>query len=553
MSLKFIDKKFFKTVLYLGTILFSSMTFQNCSGFNTLQFSSQSLTAQDSAIFNSLSVPPLRPLSAREIRNSLKVIFGIELQSFSEIVGSAYEPFDNTVSNHQINIAIISQLNEAAIKVSDEFVGNPTLLKNFFSCSTDGIFNADCFQSFIKRIGMTFFRRPLSDQELSDYLELGLTSATQLPSQGMKEAARVVIRAFIQDPLFTYRWEIGNPIASTGTSIQTLNQFELASRISYFLTGAGPSEEFLKMAENGELNDMNKLRAQVTKIVSSPEFENHVATFFSAWLGYVGFKNSLSSSSLMVFDESDTLVRKVLFEGSGNWKEIFQSTRTFISDSMAQAYGMPLSGQTGKSWRTYNQPDQIGILSHLSFLGRWEKFGDTSPTQRGYHIHKRLFCGASAPPPMGVDVDKQPGEGLNSTCKHDKYLGSVLKRGTSCFNCHQNMDNIGFGLENHSINGSYRTTDLGQPSCIIDGQGEVTNLGSFIGIKGLVALGLSSGRFQSCLVEHWLEFGFGRILDDQRYALVEKNSKLLEQHPTFSKFAIEMALSEEMKIRRGDY
>ncbi len=517
------------------------MVFQNCGSYEAFK---NNVTSSSSFNSTSISVPPLRPLSAREIKNSLKVVFSSDMQGFSDLTSTAFDPFDNNASTRQASLAFVSQINTIAAKTADEFVLSP-ILKNFFTCPTSGMFNSICFKSFATKIGMLFFRRPLTDQELTDYVELGRVAALALPNEGMIEATRVVVRALIQDPFFLYRWEFGDSLG--------LNHFELASRISYFLIGAGPSEEFLKLAQEGGLKDKTKLRAQVTKLVASVDFQNHVSTFFAAWLGYIGFRNSTADSSLMIFDESNELVKKTLFEGSGSWKEIFESNRTFISDSMAAYYGLPLTGQAGMSWRNYTEFDRVGILSHLSFLGRWEKFGDTSPTQRGYHIHKRLFCGASAPPPPGVNVDEQPGQTVTSPCKHDKYLGSVLKPGTSCFNCHQNMDSIGFGLENYGITTAFRKTDVGQPTCYIEGKGEVRNVGSFNGIKGLVDLGISSGRFQDCLVEHWLEFGFGRRIDEPKSPLVQKNSDLLGRQKTFSDFAIEMALSDEMRTSRGEY
>jgi hypothetical protein len=110
-------------------------------------------------------------------------------------------------------------------------------------------------------------------------------------------------------------------------------------------------------------------------------------------------------------------------------------------------------------------------------------------------------------PPATVNADQPPGN-PNQTCKKARYLDHVLV--DSCAACHNQMDPIGFGLEQFDIGGRLRTHDEGLPDCPIDGQGALPGVGTFSGPKDLAEKLLSANLIQRCIVKQYSTFALGR-------------------------------------------
>jgi hypothetical protein len=153
---------------------------------------------------------------------------------------------------------------------------------------------------------------------------------------------------------------------------------------------------------------------------------------------------------------------------------------------------------------------RAGLLSHGSVLSAFGKFSDTSPTQRGILVRTRLMCERIAPPPADVNADQPPTGQMDALCKYDRY--EQHRTSSSCASCHQQMDPIGFGLENYDLAGRYREHDEGLPECVIRGEGNLTGIGAFSGPAELGALLVDNGIVEACVVRQLLQFGVGRAL-----------------------------------------
>jgi len=216
----------------------------------------------------------------------------------------------------------------------------------------------------------------------------------------------------------------------------------------------------------------------------------------------------------------------VLFDRKGPWQDLLRSPETFVSDVLVKQYGLSAAAPLPMpAWVPYGNSGRRGLLSHGAFLALGNKFDDTSPTVRGKEIRERLFCEDIPPPPENVNADAPPVATGAVVCKWDRY---AAHRVGGCAGCHQQMDPIGFGLENYDSQGRYRTQEVGQPQCQIQGQGEIVGLGTFHGPVELSDLMLNSGRLNRCVVAQLYRFATGRPhakedeIDKQAVALLTK-------------------------------
>jgi hypothetical protein len=148
-------------------------------------------------------------------------------------------------------------------------------------------------------------------------------------------------------------------------------------------------------------------------------------------------------------------------------------------------------------------------------LAAFSKFSDTSPTQRGIFVQTRLLCNTILPPPANVNVD-QPPAANGSMCKLDRY--DAHRASASCAVCHQNLDPIGYGLENYDMGGRYRSHDDGHAECAIPGSGELPGYGTFSGPAELGKKLVDSGKLEQCFVRQLLSYAVGRAVRPEESA-----------------------------------
>jgi Protein of unknown function (DUF1588)/Protein of unknown function (DUF1585)/Protein of unknown function (DUF1592) len=208
--------------------------------------------------------------------------------------------------------------------------------------------------------------------------------------------------------------------------------------------------------------------------------------------------------------ESDALVRRVIFQDQRPWLELFSATETWANPALAALYGLGSAGGTGTDfrWVAYPNADRRGILSHGSLLSNGATGTDTSPTRRGKFIQERLACTPIPPPPPDVKADQPPPAIGGKNCKLDRYADH--RKESRCAGCHVLMDGVGFGLENYDRQGAFRTHDDGKPECTIDGKGELAGVGAFTGPAQLASQLVQSGKLTDCLIRRIYQLGVGR-------------------------------------------
>lgn len=437
-----------------------------------------------------------------------------------------------------IGSASLEQYEETARDISSQ-VFDPRRRANLVGCTPKSISapDAKCATSFIKKVGLHLFRRPLTDIEVAGYVAMHDTVARQRQSfyDGMQSALVGMLVA----PDFLFRIE-NTVVDPAAPHIVRLDQWSMASRLSFFLWDSPPDTELLAAAASGALSTPEGLKAQVDRMLLSPRIAEGVKAFFSDMLGFDQFSTHSVDTTLyprftknVSEDAGEQTMRTIidhLLVKNRAYGDLFTTRETFLTPALAAVYGVPLprSQELGGAvpWVPYRFSDndpRLGILTHASFLSLNSHPGTTSVTLRGKALREKLLCQRVPPPPGNIDFSLV-------TNVHNDNLRTARKRLTAhnaeamCAGCHKITDPIGFALENFDTASSFRTHEMGEA---IDTSGNLDGK-PFSNIKELAEILRVSPAANSCVVNRAYSFGTQRRPEKQERDWLAK---------TYSEFA----------------
>lgn len=490
----------------------------------------------------------LRRLTAAEHDATLRDLIGDELgDSVLFLPEDPRTPFDNDYTTQTPAQSLISGADLLASDAAARLVADAPRLDEVVGCEPTGPGDAACFESFVRTFGRRAFRRPLTEDEVEQYMEM---AAFAVERDDFGEGVEAALRAMLSAPSFLYRVEIGEPVDGAD-GVFALGDYEVATRLSYFLWGTTPSDELLDEAEAGRLASPDGVAATVSWMMEDERALDRVTRFHALWLGYERLPGDFDLVQAME-TENRALLERVIFEEQGPWQDVLRLEETYASDMLAEHYGIPLPGSATPQWTSYGDTGRKGLLSGGSFLSIGQKFGDTSPTQRGLLVRTRLFC-MDVPPPapdLNVDVDEPPGDPEND-CKWERYAAH-REEGSSCESCHALFDPIGFGLEAYGPLGELRTHEPGKPECELHTEGNVAEAGDFSGPGELADRLLESGAVNRCVSTQLYRFAMGRYeLDDVDLELVDLlTEKIGDEDFRFDTLLEELVASDAFLYRR---
>ncbi len=460
----------------------------------------------------------LRRLTAAEHDATLRDLIGDPMDdSVLFLPEDARTPFDNDYTIQTPAPSLISGAFLLASDAAQRVVEDPVRMREVVGCEPTGPDDEACFRSFVTRFGRRAFRRPLTASEVDAHVEL-LEFAVE--RDDFAEGVRSVLQSMFTSPSFLYRVELGTPVPDQPGVFQ-LDDYELATRLSYFLWGSTPSDDLLDRAEAGQLHRPSDLTDAVQDMLQDARAIDRATRFHELWLGYEQLPGDYDLV-LAMQQENRALMQRVLFDEQRPWQDLLRLNEAFVGDDLAAHYGIPSPQSDVPVWTSYGDTGRKGLLSSGSFLSIGQKFGDTSPTQRGLLIRTRLLC-IDVPPPapdLNVDVDEPPGDPLTQ-CKYDRYAAH-REEGSSCKSCHELFDPIGFGLEAYGPLGELRDHEPGRPECEIFAEGSVTEVGDFSGPGELADMVLQTGTINRCVHTQLYRFAMGRYeLDPIDEALLD--------------------------------
>jgi hypothetical protein len=306
------------------------------------------------------------------------------------------------------------------------------------------------------------YRRPLADAETQELRSLYY----KLRSQGMthEEAFQLTLARVFVAPAFLYRLEDAPP----GTKPGPITDWEIATRLSYFLWSSAPDEQLSALALKGQLHQPEVLNAQADRMLRDQRLRRLATEFACTWLHIHDF-DELNEKSERHFPTFNTMRGPMyeeaiqyftdLFQHDGSLLDIFDSDHTFLNQTLAEHYG--IAGVTGDEWRRVDGVRKFGrggVLGLGATLAKESGASRTSPILRGNWVAEVLLGDKLPRPPK--DVPRLPEDEATETLT----VRQLVERHSSdprCAGCHQRIDGYGFALEAYDAIGRARTTDLG--------------------------------------------------------------------------------------------
>lgn len=314
----------------------------------------------------------------------------------------------------------------------------------------------------LQRIATHAFRRPVAASQLLPYSELFESELNQGAS--FEEALRTAVTAILCSPNFLYLNEL--PLqdgVNDSANSYLLDDYSLASRLSYFLTRTSPDEELLAAAAAGQLSgDPGILMAQTERLLQDPRSERFITDFTDAWLNLreIDFTNPDDA----LFPEFDPFLKWSMVEETRGYfrnllvndlgvQYLVSSDFAILNNRLAEHYG--ISNISGSELRPVSlSPDSIrgGFLSQGAVLKVSANGTNTSPVVRGVYVLERFLGQSPPPPPPGIP-------GVEPDIRGATTLRELLDKHRSidtCRSCHQKIDPPGFALESFDPVGGWR-------------------------------------------------------------------------------------------------
>ncbi len=419
--------------------------------------------------------------------------------------------FDNNAQALSVSPVLAEQYMDAAEALATTAVSTSwTALVPCAATITDGAAIDACGQQFITTFGRRAYRRPLDADDVA-----ALTAAFNAgKATDLTTGIRLVIEAALQSPRFLYRVEFGAPAG--GATVVKLDDWEMASRLSYLLWHSMPDDPLFAAAAAGKLNAPADIEAQVQRMIADPKARGVAADFHAQWLrvGEIAgvekdpmiFPAFTPAIAQLMQQETTQFLDYVTWDGPGDLASILTAPFTFVNGPLAQYYGF--SGVSGGAFvkTPLDGTHRAGVLGQGGLLSLLAKANQTSPVHRGKFVREQLLCMQLPPPP--ADLMIKPPELSTTLTTRQRFTQHSID--PACTGCHHLMDPIGLGFEDFDGAGVFRAMENGQP---IDDSGEVEDsdvTGTFHGVGELTAKLASSTQVRACVATKWFRYGYGR-------------------------------------------
>jgi hypothetical protein len=447
----------------------------------------------------------VRDLLRLEAPSGLSATFPIEAS------GAGYL-FDNPAEALQVEQSLWGAYGPAAATLAQSVTRSFTSLSRIVpSSSGDELARA---RVFVVEFGERAFRRPLSEGEITSYLEVYADGRTAYDdSTGFVAGLRLVIEAMLQSPFFLYRIEASSSVEAGRV---VLSDWEIAQRLSYFLRNSMPDDELFAAARAGQLTTVEGVERQVARLLAEPGARAALGHFHDQLLNlpaYAGiapspvlFPQVSSEFGSSLLASTRALLGDLVFTREQGFADLMTTTRAFVDADLARLYGV--SGNFGSELVAVELPagERRGLFTQAGFLAANATGISPDPIHRGVFIVKRVLCREIAAPPD--DVTPLPPSGIGT---NRQIVEEHTESSSGCASCHQQRINpYGFVFENYDAVGAYRTIDNDLPvsaAAVPMLDGDTVRVADALEF----ATALSTSReAHDCFAQHLFEYALGR-------------------------------------------
>jgi hypothetical protein len=399
------------------------------------------------------------------------------------------------------------------------------------------------------------FRRPVTESEVKRFA--ALVDEAVKAGDSFEQGMQVALIATLVSPHFLFRAELdARPSAAAG--VRDLSDYDLASRLSYFLWSSMPDDELFALAAANKLGEARVIEEQVRRMLADPKTESLVQNFVTQWLNlrlldgvapdpkvFPRFDNSLKSAMRR---ETELFAAAIIREDR-SILDFVSGRFTFVNERLARHYG--IEEVRGDDFRRVSLAgtQHSGVLTQASILTLTSNPGRTSPVKRGKWILENLL-GSPPPDPPPDAPDLEATQKSQPDLPLRKQL-EIHRSNAVCASCHKTMDQLGFGLENFDAIGRWREQDGKFP---VDATGTLPGGAKFNGPLELArVLDKRRGEFARCLTEKMLTFALGRELSPPDRCAVDKIVDAVEAKDyRFSALVTAIVISDPFQKTRSE-
>ena len=402
----------------------------------------------------------------------------------------------------------------------------------------------------LRPIASRAFRRPVKPEELERLVDLVQASVDD--GDSFEAGMQLALQAILVSPHFLFKVE--SPAEKTLQEYPFVDEYELATRLSYFLWSSAPDTELLQLATRKELRKPGVLESQIKRMLNHKNSARFVESFAGQWLTLR--KLDEFEPNVDKFPQWDDDIRGLLkqetfrlfqyvMQQDLSVMRLLDANFTFVNEKLAKFYGIP--GVEGDDLRliSTNGHKRMGLLTQGSILAVTSNPTRTSPVKRGKWILENLL--GTPPPPALPGVPELEKTELTGTLRQQM---EQHRANPACASCHKLMDPLGLALENYDAIGRWRTQDSGQP---IDTRGELPG-GIEVNGPGDLIRNLrekNAELFARCLVEKLMTYGLGRGLEYYDKCAVDKIMvAVAKDEYRFSSLILQIVLSDPFQ-RKG--
>jgi hypothetical protein len=500
----------------------------------------------------------IRRLNKVEYNNTIRDLLGIDFKPADSFPtdDSGYG-FDNIGDVLSLPPLLMEKYLTAAEEIADKTFKDEAAKKRFLNPpvkpKTD---NEPKPRTVLRYFAERAWRRLLTDQELrriTGFVQLAIQNG-ETPEKGLQLA----MQAVLVSPYFLFRIEQEPAKRSPSErpdGAYPITEFELATRLSYFLWASTPDDELFTLATEGKLRKPDVLEGQIKRMLKDPKARSLAENFAPQWLQIRGLK--LFAPDPKTFPSFDEPLRDAMLQESERFfqhiveedrsvLELIDSDYTFVNERLAKHYG--IQGVIGPDFRKVALPDKRrgGVLAMASVLTVTSNPTRTSPVKRGKWILENILGTPPPPPPPDVPEFKEEQTALTGTLRQRMEQHRV---NPSCATCHQRMDPLGFGFENFDVIGSWRDKE---GKFAIDASGVLPDGKKFNGpaeLRGI--LKQREDEVCRCLTEKLLTYALGRGMERTDRCTIDEIARNLKKNQyRFSALVLDAVKSDFFQMRR---
>lgn len=479
--------------------------------------------------------PVLRRLNRTEYANTVRDLLGIHVNAGHALPadGAGGEGFDNAAETLFLSPILTEKYLDAAKEALGHALNDPESRQRIVPVvPNEQRSPREAAGDVLAKFLPLAFRRPVTTEEIEQYV--ALFQAAYDEDDSYLTAIRFSLQAAMVSPKFLFLWEepcvAGEPVL--------LSQYELASRLSYFMWASMPDAELFRLAADGKLHDEAILAEQVVRMLRSPidrrglrrgaKVRGFATSFVEQWLGTRSLGREFKPDVSVARDYDSELEGGMKYEPILFFEDLLADNRTLLN--LIDSDFTYLNRRLAKHYRIRGefreQPKRVeleekarrgGLLGMSAVLAVSSLPHRTSPVLRGKWILETMLGTPPPPPPADVaELDETTGEQTPMTLRErlEKHRAD-----TACASCHATMDPLGFGLENYDVLGRWRSEIDGIE---IDARGTLPGDVTFEGPDELKRLLLErKDQFIVHLVSKTLGFALGRGLTHEDACVVE--------------------------------